>query len=432
MNKTNYTEINSRGHLIFDGCDTVELAKQYGTPLYVISETAIRSRCRLVKEHFIDKYDNTLALYASKALSNLAIYKIIKEEGLGIDVVSGGELYTAAKAGFPMDKVYFHGNNKTEEEIHLGIDNEVGCFVIDNNHEMELLQQVAEKKGKRVKALLRVAPGVSGHTHEYVTTGLIDSKFGFSVHGNAVTEAVKKIIDCKNIRFSGLHCHIGSQIFSTEAYREAVKVLIGLMDNIKQDFGVELEELNIGGGFGAYDIETDSYMNIQDFTTVIMKAAREQCDSMNFKLPKVIIEPGRWLVGETGITLYTIGSIKDIKGIRKYASIDGGMADNPRHILYQAAHQAVVANKAKEECTDTVTIAGRCCETGDILINDLRVPELEPGDILAVFGTGAYNYSMASNYNRLRKPAMVMVNNGNPRIVVKRQTYEDILRNESF
>lgn len=432
MNKISPIEINERGHLVFDGCDTVELARQYGTPLYVISENAIRNRCKRVKEKFMDKHENTLVLYASKALSNLAIYKIIKEEGLGIDVVSGGELFTAIKAGFPMEKVYFHGNNKTPDEISLGIDNHVGCFVIDNFYEMELVQKLASDKGRKVKAMLRITPGVSGHTHEYISTGQIDSKFGFSLHDNAAMEAVEKILGCSSILFAGLHCHIGSQIYRIEAYREAVKVMTGLMQNIKEKFGVEVEELNMGGGFGVYNIEKDEYIDILDFTEAVTESVKERCGSLGLKLPRIIIEPGRWIVGESGITLYTVGAVKDIKGIRKYASVDGGMADNPRHALYKALYKAVVANKADEECTDAVTIAGKCCESGDILIRNLKTPELQPGDILSVFGTGAYNYSMASNYNRLRRPAMVMVKSGESRVIVKRETYEDLIKNEAF
>lgn len=424
------TEINERGHLVFDGCDVVELAKEYGTPLYVISESEIRRRCMRIRECFTSKYPDTLALYASKAMSNVALYNIINEEGMGIDVVSGGELYTAIKADFPMNKIYFHGNNKTLSEIKLGIDNNIGCFVIDNEYELGLIQKLASESGKRVKALLRITPGVSGHTHEYISTGQIDSKFGFPIQDDVALNAVKKVLECPNIHFAGVHCHIGSQIYKIEAYRETVKIMTSLMQQIKLQLNIEIEELNMGGGFGVFDNEGDKAVDIVGFVDAIMSSIEEQCSIKNIKRPKILIEPGRWVVSEAGITLYTIGAIKEIKGIRKYASVDGGMADNPRHALYKAVYRAVVANKAKEQKTDIVTVAGKCCESGDILIRNLKTPVLEAGDILTVFGTGAYNYSMASNYNRLTKPALVMVNNGESKVIVRRETFEDLLKCE--
>jgi diaminopimelate decarboxylase len=423
-------EVNEKGHLVFDGCDAVELAKEYGTPLYVISESEIRRRCKRIKEHFTNKYPDTQALYASKAMSNMAIYKIIKEEGMGIDVVSGGELYTAVKAGFPTEKIYFHGNNKTPDEIKLGIDNNIGCFVIDNDYEIANIQKLAFESGKKVKALLRITPGVSGHTHEAISTGHADTKFGFSIKDNVALNAVRTVLGCSNIHFAGIHCHIGSNIYHIEDYREAVKIMTALALQIKLELGVEIEELNMGGGFGVFDHDLDKHVDVVDFIEVIMNTIEEQCNVKNIKRPRILIEPGRWIMGESGITLYTIGTIKDIKGIRKYVSVDGGMTDNPRHALYKAIYKATVANKANDSCTDTVTIAGKCCESGDILIRNLKTPELESGDILAVYGTGAYNYSMSSNYNRLTKPALVMVNNGESRVIVRRETYEDLLKYE--
>ena len=409
-------EINERGHLVFDGCDVVELAKEYGTPLYVVSEYEIRERCKRIKEFFMHKYPDTMALYASKAMSNMAIYRIIKEEGLGIDVVSGGELFTAIKAGFPMEKVYFHGNNKTPDEIKMGLDNNVGCFVIDNDYEVSLIQKLASAGNKKVKALLRITPGVSGHTHKSISTGQTDSKFGFPIKGDAALSAVKRVLEHPNICFAGIHCHIGSQIYSLDVYRETVKVMTELYEQIKMNFGVWAEELNMGGGFGVFDYERDKHVDIVDFTETIMDTVEEQCRKKNLKRPRILIEPGRWIVGESGITVYTVGSIKEIEGIRKYVSVDGGMTDNPRHALYNALYKGIAANKAAEECTETVTVAGKCCESGDILIDCLKAPVLEPGDILAVLGTGAYNYSMSSNYNKLTKPAMIMTNEGKSRI----------------
>lgn len=432
MKSIRQAEINDKGHLVFSGCDTVELAKEYGTPLYVISEDEIRSRCSRIREVFLEKYPDTQVLYASKAFSNISTYRMINEEGFGIDVVSGGELYTAIKAGFPMEKVYFHGNNKTMEEIRFGIDNNVGCFVIDNEYEMELIAKFAAEKGKKVKALLRITPGVSGYTHDHITTGQVDSKFGFPIIGSYAINAVKKIMGYESISFAGIHCHIGSLIFNTEAYRETARIMADFANTIKEDCGLEIRELNMGGGFGVYDMQNNCYTAIEDFTDVIMSTLKEKYDQFGLKLPTILIEPGRWLMGESGITLYTIGAIKDIKGVRKYVSVDGGMADNPRHALYQSVYNAVVANKAAEPCTDTVTIAGKCCESGDVLIRNLKTPKLQPGDILAVLGTGAYNYSMASNYNRITKPALIMVKAGQPRVIIKRETYDDLIRQEAL
>ena len=422
--------INNKGHLEFAGCDTVELAARYGTPLYVMSEDGIRENCRKIRTSLMDKYPGTLALYASKAFSSGAIYKIMADEGFGIDVVSSGELYTAYKAGFPMERVYFHGNNKTQEEIEFGMDRNIGHFVVDNYHEIELLSKETEKRNKTVKVLIRVSPGVSAHTHEYISTGQLDSKFGFPIEGDDALNAVGMIIKCSGMELKGIHCHIGSQIFNMDAHREAAKVMMGLLLQIKDRFGIELEELNIGGGFGIFYKEGDEPPVIDELIAVIMSTIKDLCSENGLKLPKIIIEPGRWVVGENGITLYTIGAIKEIKGIRKYVSVDGGMTDNPRTALYQAEYDAVVANKAREESEELVTIAGRCCESGDILIKDIKLPIVSYGDILAVLSTGAYNYSMSSNYNRLRKPAVVMIKEGQSRIVVQRETYEDLVRND--
>ncbi|MBU3090492.1 diaminopimelate decarboxylase [Clostridium sp. CF011] len=428
--KRNYINVNEKGHLEFFGCDTVKLAGEFKTPLYVMSEDGIRQSCKQVREHFMDKYPNTLALYASKAFSNIAMCKIIKEEGLGIDVVSGGELYTACKSGFPMEKVYFHGNNKSQEEIELGIDNNVGCFVIDSFHEVKLLQKIAQKKGVVVRAILRISPGISGHTHEYISTGQLDSKFGFPIQGNVAFEAIEMVSKCENIKYSGIHCHIGSQMFNKDVYKEAVHIMTKFMLDLKNNLGLKTEELNMGGGFGIYYSNGDKPLEMSEFIEVIMGNIYGDCKKYSLETPRVLIEPGRWLVGENGITLYTIGAIKEIEGIRKYVSVDGGMADNPRPALYQAENEAIVANKADKENEDLVTIAGRCCESGDMLIHDIKLPKMETGDILAMLTTGAYNYSMSSNYNRLPRPAVVMLKAGNSRLVVKRETYEDIVRND--
>ncbi|MFT5874095.1 MAG: diaminopimelate decarboxylase [Clostridium sp.] len=428
--KRNYLNVNEKGHLNFFGCDTVKLAEEFKTPLYVMSEDGIRQSCRQVREQFMDKYPNTLALYASKAFSSIAMCKIIKEEGLGIDVVSGGELYTAIRAGFPMEKVYFHGNNKSKEEIELAIDNNIGCFVIDSFHEVKILQEIARAKGVVVRAILRISPGISGHTHEYISTGQLDSKFGFPIQGNVAFEAIEMVRKCENIKYSGIHCHIGSQMFNKDVYKEAVHIMAKFMLELKYNLDLKTDELNIGGGFGIYYSNGDKPLAVSEFIEVIMSTIYQDCKKHSLEIPKVLIEPGRWLVGGNGITLYTIGAIKEIEGIRKYISVDGGMSDNPRPALYQAENEAIVANKADKENEELVTIAGRCCESGDMLIHDIKLPKMEAGDILAVLTTGAYNYSMSSNYNRLPRPAVIMLNDGNARLVVKRETYEDIVRND--
>ncbi len=422
--------INNNGHLEFSGCDTLKLAEDFGTPLYVMSEDGIRDNCRSIKAALMDKYPGAIALYASKAFSSKSIYRIMAEEGFGVDVVSGGEMYTANAAGFPMDKVFFHGNNKTPDEIELGLQLGIGRFVVDNYNEIDLLGKALAEKDKTVKVLIRVSPGVSAHTHEYISTGQLDSKFGFPIEGGDALKAAEAILEHPKMQLTGIHCHIGSQIFNSGAHGEAAKVMLGLLLQIKESYGVELEELNIGGGFGIFYKEGDEPPAIEEYISIIMKTLDELCSSNGLKLPRIIIEPGRWIVGENGITLYTIGAIKAIEGIRKYVSVDGGMTDNPRTALYQAEYDAIVANKAGEDPAELVTIAGKCCESGDILIKDIMLPKLVPGDLLAILSTGAYNYSMSSNYNRLRKPAVVMLRDGKPRLIVKRETYEDIVRND--
>jgi len=421
---------DNMSNLIFYGCDTVELAKKYGTPLYVMSEDYIVDRCREIREDFLEKYDNTMAVYASKAFLTKEMARIIKREGLGMDVVSGGELYTAMEVDFPMDRVVFHGNNKLVDEIEMAIKNNVGRIVVDNIRELDIIEDIASKYGKRVNILFRVSPGVDAHTHKYIQTGQVDSKFGIPLDDDAIRTAVKKAMNCKHIDLKGFHFHIGSQIHENESYILAVRKMVELMKELKEDIGFITKEFNTGGGYGIQYKGDENRKNLAFYTDAIMNTLEDECNRHSVQRPFVIIEPGRWIVGEAGITLYTIGTIKEIPGTRTYVSVDGGMTDNPRPSLYQAKYDAVVANKYGEEPVKKVTVAGKCCESGDILIWDLEVPEIEPGDILAVLSTGAYNYSMASNYNRIPKPAVVMVSRGKDRLIVKRETYEDILRNE--
>jgi len=426
-----YSQNSNDTNLIFDNCDTVELAKTFGTPLYVISEDRIKNKCKDIRENFLMKYKNTRAAYASKAFLTMAMCKIIDGEGLGLDVVSGGELYTAIKADFPMEKVMFHGNNKSYEELTLAVTHNVGRVIVDNVYELEMLDHIAKEQGKKITILFRITPGVGGKTHEYITTGQKDSKFGIPLEKEVVESVVKKAIDSPNINLKGFHFHVGSQLFEISSHTSAIKVVLSLMKDLKERLGFITEELNTGGGFGIrYTDEDEATKSISFFIDPIMETIKEGCKNINLDLPMIIIEPGRWIVGEAGITLYTLGAIKEISDVRTYVSVDGGLPDNPRPALYQAKYNAIVANKANQKSEDIVTIAGKCCESGDILIWDLKAPKIESGDILAVLGTGAYNYSMASNYNRLPRPAVVLVSEGNANIIVEREQYEHLLDRE--
>lgn len=414
----------------FAGYDTVELAKKYGTPLYVLSEELIRERCREIREDFLDKYINTRAAYASKAFLTMAMCKIIETEGLGLDVVSGGELYTAIRAGFPMERVMFHGNNKTYSELEMAIENDVGRIIVDNLDEIDMIEEIGSKKNKIVNTLIRVAPGVEGHTHKHITTGQRDSKFGVPLDEYIINEAVSKSIESEYINLMGFHFHIGSNLFEKESYVVAVERVMGLYKRLKDEFGFVAKELNAGGGFGIYYTKHDKVKPLKHFTDSIINTVYNSCSNLDLDRPIVIIEPGRWIVGEAGITLYTVGVVKEIPNIRTYVSVDGGLPDNPRPALYSAKYEAIVANKYNLKSDRVVTIAGKCCETGDILIWDLEVPEIKRGDTLAVLSTGAYNYSMSNNYNKLPRPAVLLLTKEEDRIIVERETYEDLIRKE--
>lgn len=423
--------INDKGHLVIGGCDSVELAREYGTPLYVMDEELIRKNCRRFKQAIDRFYDgNGLILYASKAFCSLAICKIVEQEGLGLDVVSGGEMYTAIKAGFPTEKIYFHGNNKTPDEIEMALDNLIGRVVVDNLEELYLLNEIARSKGKIIDICIRVTPGIEAHTHEFIKTGQIDSKFGFTLETGEAFEVVKRAIKLSNINVIGLHCHIGSQIFDIEPFEEAAKVMMNFIYVLKEKLNLEIKELNLGGGFGIKYVFDHNPVEYERYIEALTKTIKSIAKEKLLTLPKIIIEPGRAIVGPAGITLYTVGSVKVIPGIRKYVSIDGGMTDNPRYILYQAQYEAVVANKANKPKTEKVTIAGRCCESGDLIGKDMSIQEVVAGDIIAVLATGAYNYSMSSNYNRIPRPAVVLVNRGKSKVIIKREDYDDLLRND--
>lgn len=423
--------INENGHLEIGGCDTVKLAQEFGTPLYIMDEPHIREICQAYYQEFAEGLGNAEVIYASKAFSTMAMYRIVEEEGLGLDVVSGGELYTAVQAGFDTSRIYFHGNNKSAEELQMAIDYGVGRIVVDNFYELALLNDLAAQANRRIDVLLRITPGIEAHTHEYIQTGQIDSKFGFTLSNGTADKAIDLALSYANLVLRGIHAHIGSQIFELESYRYEVEVMINYMAGICERMGYLLQELNLGGGFGIYYAQGDDPAKIADYATIVREALREACTNANFPQPKIIIEPGRSIVGTAGTTLYTIGSMKDIPGIRKYVAVDGGMADNPRPALYQARYEAVLANRATEENTETVSITGKCCESGDMLIWDIELPQVQSGDYLAVSCTGAYNYSMSSNYNRLPRPAVVLVGSGQAEIIVERETYADIVRNDS-
>ena len=422
---------NEKGHLTIGGCDTVELAKEYGTPLYVLDETTIRNTIRSYVSSFKKFYDgNGMPLYASKALSCKELCRIAKEENIGLDVVSGGEIYTALQAGFPMEKVHFHGNNKTEDEIRFALKSKVGKFVVDNLYELELLNKIAGEMNVKADISFRIKPGVDAHTHNFIRTGQIDSKFGFALETGEAFEAVKEALKLDNVCLKELHCHIGSQIFDIEPFVTAAEIMIDFMAKIKSELGAAISELNLGGGFGIMYTSDDEPVPYENYMDKVSVAVKAKCAEHGLPVPFIYIEPGRSVVGEAGITLYTVGGKKKIPNVRTYVSIDGGMTDNIRYALYQSAYTVVNASKADKPADEVVTIAGKCCESGDLVQEHTKVADVQVGDILAVLSTGAYNYSMASNYNRIPRPAIVMVKDGKSRVIVKRESYEDIVRND--
>lgn len=424
-------DVNERGNLTIGGIDTTELAKEYGTPLYVMDEDLIRTHCRSFKESIERFYGgNGLVCYASKAFACKEMYRVIASEGLGVDVVSGGELYTAIAAGTDPSKICFHGNNKTLDELKMALEYGVGRIVADNIYEMKMLDELCSETGKKASILLRIKPGIDVHTHNFIRTGQIDSKFGFALETGEAFEAVRFALDCKNLDFVGLHCHIGSQILDTEGFEAAAEVMLTFIKKIIDELGAQVRDLNLGGGFGIQYTEADDPLPYESFMEAVSAVVHKFCEENNIPLPFILIEPGRSIAAPAGITLYTVGGKKIIPNIRTYVSIDGGMCDNPRYILYQSEYDAVVANKASQPKDTVVTIAGKCCESGDLIGENMSLQDCEVGDILAVCATGAYNYSMSSNYNRLLKPAVVFIKNGESRVVVKRETLEDIIRND--
>ena len=423
--------INERGHLCLGGVDAVELAKEYSTPLYVFDEDSIRDNCRAYVNAFRDYYEGEAkVLYASKAFSCKEMYRIIKSENMGCDVVSAGELYTALESGFIPDDIYFHGNNKTDEELAFALDSKIGRIVVDNITELHTLNRIAQEKCVVADILFRIKPGIDAHTHSFIQTGQIDSKFGFALENGEAFAAAEETLNLSNVRLVGIHCHIGSQIFETQPFRMAAEVMLGFEKKILDELGIKIFEVNFGGGYGIKYLKTDRPVKTEESIRILAEAVKENCQKLNLPLPKIIIEPGRSIVGVGTLTLYTVGSVKEIKGVRTYISVDGGMSDNPRFALYNADYEIVVANKADKPRNRKVTVAGKCCESGDVIQQDTMVQEAEAGDILAVLATGAYNYSMASNYNRIPRPAAVMLKDKKSRLIIKRETLKDLIRND--
>ncbi len=421
--------VNEKNHLVIGKHDTVELAKKFGTPLYVLDDDLFRKNCREYK-NAIDKYygGNGLVLYASKALCCMHTCKLANEEGLGLDVVSGGELYTAIKSNFPMDKVYFHGNNKTYEEIELAVKHGVSHIIVDNEYELETVNQIAAANGTVQRIMFRIKPGIDAHTHDFIRTGQIDSKFGVALENGEAFEIMKSAQKMKNVLVDGVHCHIGSQIFDIDPFCLAAEVMMEFIAKVKTELGIDIEKLNLGGGFGIRYVESDDPIKYEEYIKAVSEVVKAEAEKHGLNVPFILMEPGRSIVAPAGITLYTVGGVKDIKNVRKYISVDGGMGDNPRYILYGSEYTALAANHASDEASEVVTVAGKCCESGDIIMENKKLQQLKVGDTLAVLATGAYNYSMASNYNRIPRPAMVAVSGDSAGIVIKRETYEDIVK----
>ena len=422
------TKINEAGNIEIGGCDLVDLANKYGTPLYIYDEETIRSIAKSYKDAFKD-YPNIKMMFAAKAFMTKAMCRIMQQEGFGLDLCSGGEIYTANSANFDMSKTLFNGSNKSYEELNLALNYGVGTISVDNFFELSLLNSIAEASDKTVRILLRVTPGIECHTHEYIQTGHLDSKFGFDL--TQLDEAIELIQDeYKNLNLVGLHAHIGSQIFETQVYYDEIEVLFKETKRIKDKFNIELSEMNIGGGLGIKYTENDNPISTYDIAETIIKSIKENSQKYEIKEPNIFIEPGRSIVGTAGVTIYTAGSSKQVPNGRRYQAVDGGMSDNIRPSLYQAEYTVEVVNKPNETEKEIITLAGKHCESGDILAKDIELPIIEEGDVICFYNTGAYGYSMSSNYNRVLKSAVVLVNNGKSDIIINRQTYEQLCESD--
>lgn len=419
--------VNGEGHLTFAGFDTVELAQKYGTPLYLMDENKIREHVRTYKTAMSKLLPaGSVPEFASKAFCCKQIYRIMKQEGIDIDVVSSGEIYTAKQADFPMEHCFFHGNNKTDNDIAFAIDNGVGYFIADCFEELDAIDCIAEQKGIVQNVLLRLTPGIDPHTHKKISTGSVESKFGFAMITGDSEKATKKALTLKNINLVGFHCHIGSQIFESEPFITAAEIMLDFIAYIKEKYGYEAQMLNLGGGFGVRYKETDPVIDYAKKIEELSNAIIEKCKQKNLTVPAIHLEPGRSIVADAGMTLYTVGSVKEIEGYKNFVSIDGGMADNPRYTLYEAPYTLILASRANDEADFTATVAGRCCESGDLIQENVKLPRPQRNEVLAVLTTGAYNYSMASNYNRISRPPVVMLADGKDYLAVKKETLEDI------
>ena len=422
-------DVNEQGHLTIGGADAVALAREFGTPAYILDENAIRACCRTylnaARTHF---GADALPLYASKALSFTGIYKIVAEEGLGIDCVSGGELYTAQNAGFPAERIYFHGNNKTDADLNQALDMGVGRIVVDGEEELAALDALARARGRVQDILLRITPGIDPHTHRAIMTGNVDSKFGNAIKTGQALRITRLALACTGVRLLGFHCHIGSQIFDVEPFRDAAGIMLKFIADVKSATGFEAAELNLGGGLGVRYTEDDRHVDYAAAIAEIAAIVREGARKAGVKMPRVVLEPGRSLVAAAGATLYTVGSVKEIPGFRNYVSVDGGMPDNPRYALYQSRYTVLIADRAAAPKDYLATVAGRCCESGDLIGEGMPLQTPHRGDVLAVLCTGAYNYAMASNYNRLPRPPVILVRDGAARVAVRRERYEDLVR----
>ncbi|WP_163101056.1 diaminopimelate decarboxylase [Peribacillus alkalitolerans] len=424
------SKVNEKGHLEIGGVDTLELAKKYGTPLYVYDVALIRERARGFKKTFEQLGVTSQVAYASKAFSTVAMVQLADEEGLSLDVVSAGELYTALVAGFPREKIHFHGNNKSEEEIKMALNEQIGCIVVDNFSELFLLNSICDELKRPMSILLRVTPGIEAHTHDYILTGQEDSKFGFDLLNGQAEQAIEFSLQSSYINLLGLHCHIGSQIFETTGFILAAQKIMKQLSIWQNQINFKAKVLNLGGGFGIRYTSEDEPLPAAKYVEEIVKEVQNQASILGLDMPEIWIEPGRSLVGDAGTTLYEVGSQKEVPNIRKYVAVDGGMSDNIRPALYDAKYEAVLANRPLDEVEETVSIAGKCCESGDMLIWDLPLPKAGRGDILAVFCTGAYGYSMSNNYNRIARPAVVFVEDGEDTLVVKRETLDDLVKQD--
>ncbi|MBI3920726.1 MAG: diaminopimelate decarboxylase [Armatimonadetes bacterium] len=422
-------QVSAAGHLVIGGCDTVELAQQYGTPLYVMDEACIRENCRAYRRAFESRHPQTEICYAGKAFLTMALCRIVDQEGLGLDVASAGEFYTALQAGFPPGRVYLHGNFKSPMEMGMALDHGVGRIVVDSVEELELIDSLAQAKGTTANILLRVTPAVDPHTHKFIQTGKIDSKFGLGIDTGQALAGVRHALNCQSIKLCGLHCHVGSQLLDLEAFDLAAEMMPQFIKTVDQETGVTIEELNVGGGLGIRYLEEHQPPSVENLAETVLTKLKRGLSASGLPMPKIMLEPGRSIVGEAGTTLYTIGPIKDIPHVRKYVSVDGGLSDNPRPALYDARYSALIANRATEPPNEVVTVAGKHCET-DNLIMDIALASPRPGDTLAVQSTGAYNYAMSSNYNRFTRPAVVLVNEGESEVIVRRETLEDLVAHD--